>query len=190
MKRIKMIVGLGNKSNQYYNTRHSAGFWFIDAIANFYKTELKFKKKFYGYISSIKLHNKIIYLLRPNLFMNVSGYSVKAVSLFYKISLSEILIVRDELNILPGFFKIKYGRYHNGHNGIKSIINNLKSGSSFFQLCLGIGRPRFQEDVSKYVLSEPNDIEAKKIHRLILRFIFFTKENIYKKEFLKSKIVL
>lgn len=186
-----MIVGLGNPVHQYSKTRHNVGFWFIDMIANFYKTSLQFKKKFFGSIALIKINNNTIYLLQPDLFMNVNGRSVLAFSSFYNIQLSSILIVRDELDLLPGTLKVKYGTSHNGHNGVKSIIYSFKKNSKFMQLCIGIGRPLLKDNVSSFVLNHPNQCEKKLITQAMLKFIFLTKNSIYKKSFLKDiKIIL
>ncbi|VFP81423.1 aminoacyl-tRNA hydrolase [Buchnera aphidicola] len=190
MKKIKMIVGLGNSFHKYYETRHNVGFWFINMLSDFYKSSLKLKKRFLGFISSIKLKNNKIYLLRPNLFMNLNGNSVYALSSFYKIKLSEILIVRDELDLLPGVLKIKIGTSYNGHNGVKSIIDIFKNKSTFMQLNIGIGRPKLKKNVSNFVLNNPSIIEKKMIIKAIFEFIFLTKDNIYKKDFLKNKKIV
>ncbi|MGI4816774.1 MAG: aminoacyl-tRNA hydrolase [Janthinobacterium lividum] len=190
MKTIKMIVGLGNPLNQYHNTRHNVGYWFINMLSDLHKISFKFKKIFSGYISNITVNNHVIYLLRPHVFMNVSGISVGSVSSFYKIDLSDILIVRDELDLFPGTIKIKFGKGHNGHNGVKSIINHFSIKNNFMQLCIGIGRPIQKKNVSTFVLKAPEKIEGNIIKKAILEFILLTKDNIYKKKFLKNKKII
>ncbi|ABJ90599.1 aminoacyl-tRNA hydrolase [Buchnera aphidicola] len=190
MNKIKMIVGLGNSVYKYNQTRHNVGFWYINMLSSFYKTSLKFKKKFSGYVSSFFLNNNKIFLLKPDLFMNLNGYSVFALSSFYKIKLSEILVVRDELDLSPGILKVKYGIGHNGHNGVKSIINTFEKKKPFIQLCIGIGRPEFKKNVSNFVLECPSKIDTINIKKAILKFIFLTKDYIYKKEFLKNKKII
>ncbi|VFP83613.1 aminoacyl-tRNA hydrolase [Buchnera aphidicola] len=189
MSTIKMIVGLGNFSDQYNHTRHNVGYWFIDMLSDFYKISFNFKKKFLGYISNIILNNHKIYFLKPYLFMNLNGHSVHALSHFYKINLSDILIVRDELDLFPGVLKIKFGTSHNGHNGVKSIVNCFVNKNNFMQLCIGIGRPKQKKNVSKFVLSIPDVIEMNMIKKAIFKFILLTKNKIYKKNFLINKMI-
>ncbi|VFP78111.1 Peptidyl-tRNA hydrolase [Buchnera aphidicola (Cinara cuneomaculata)] len=189
MNTIKMIVGLGNYLDQYADTRHNVGHWFINMLSDFYKVSFNFKKKFLGYVSCITLNNNKIYLLRPNLFMNLSGYSVRALSSFYKIDLSEILIVRDELDLIPGIMKIKFGTHHNGHNGVKNILKFLVSKGNFLQLCIGIGRPEQKKNISEFVLKAPNLIEMNMIKKSIFEFILLTKNRIYQKKFLINKTI-
>ncbi|VFP88119.1 Peptidyl-tRNA hydrolase [Buchnera aphidicola (Cinara piceae)] len=190
MNKIKMIVGLGNSFHQYDETRHNVGFWFVNILSDFYQSSFKLKKRFLGFVSSIKLNNNKIYLLKPNLFMNLNGNSVYALSSFYKIKLSEILIVRDELDLFPGVLKIKVGTSDNGHNGVKSIINIFKNKNAFMQLNIGIGRPKLKKNISNFVLDNPSIIEKKMIIKAILEFIILTKNNIYKKDFLKNKKIV
>ncbi len=185
-----MIVGLGNPLNQYCNTRHNVGYWFINMLSNVHKISFKFKKSFLGYVSNITVNNHLIYLLRPHVFMNVSGFSVHAASSFYKIDLSDILIVRDELDLFPGIVKIKFGKSHNGHNGVRSIISHFSSKDDFMQLCIGIGRPTQKKNVSTFVLKKPTKKEGSIIKKAILEFILLTKDYIYKKKFLKNKKII
>ncbi|VFP81047.1 Peptidyl-tRNA hydrolase [Buchnera aphidicola (Cinara kochiana kochiana)] len=189
MSTIKMIVGLGNSLHQYSHTRHNVGHWFVNMLSDFYKISFNFKKKFLGYVSYITVDNNKIYFLRPNLLMNVSGHSVYALSYFYKIALSDILIVRDELDLLPGVLKIKVGVNHNGHNGVKSIVSCFTDKNKFMQLCIGIGRPEQKKYISKFVLNPPNAIEMNMIKKAMFKFILLTKNKIYHKKFLANKII-
>ena len=120
---MKLIVGLGNPGNEYDNTRHNVGFAAVDKIVE--KLELgenrqkKFNAEFYS--------NKDVILIKPLSYMNLSGSVVKAVVDFYKINLSEILVICDDLDIKLGQAKIKVSNSANGHNGIKNIIQCLDS---------------------------------------------------------------
>ncbi len=175
-----MIVGLGNSIHRYLGTRHNVGFWFIDALLDFYKGVLRYKKKFLGFVTSVVIEDNTVYVLKPNLFMNTNGHAVANLSSFYNIQLSEILVVRDELDLLPGELQIKFGIRHNGHNGVKSIIKYFNKKSAFMQLCIGIGRPQSIGSIAKFVLEAPSSEEKKMIKKSIVRFIALNKGELYK----------
>jgi len=120
MHKIKLFVGLGNPGEQYLETRHNVGFWWIDFIGQNHKLSLKNSKKYFGEFSK---HNEDgeVFFLKPSTFMNDSGKSVQALAKFYKIEPEEILVIHDELDIQPGTAKLKLGGGHGGHNGLKSI---------------------------------------------------------------------
>ncbi|WP_343184162.1 aminoacyl-tRNA hydrolase [Buchnera aphidicola (Ceratovacuna keduensis)] len=159
-----MIVGLSNPLKKYYNTRHNVGSWFIRHLSKKFKINLNIKKKFYGYVGLWKYFNSFIYLLIPNIYMNLNGISVYSISSFYKIKSNNILIVQDDLNTSIGKTKfiISYNSY--GHNGIKNIISKFKKNTLFKRICIGIGRPCENNiSLSSYVLSSPSKEEKKSI---------------------------
>nr|WP_041750160.1 aminoacyl-tRNA hydrolase [Buchnera aphidicola] len=172
MKIVKLIVGLGNPYKKFYHTRHNIGMWFVQILANYFQVTLKEKKKFSGKVSNIIIDNQKIYLFQPEIFMNLSGSLVLNIASYYKINLSEILIIRDELDLIPGVLKIIYSSKHNGHNGIRSIISCFKEKSVFMQLCIGIGRPKLKRKIVEFVLNSPNSIEKKLIQQIITNFIY------------------
>ena len=108
MHKIKLFVGLGNPGEQYVETRHNVGFWWIDFIGQNHKLSLKNSKKYFGEFSK---HNEDgeVFFLKPYTFMNDSGKSVQALAKFYKIEPEEILVIHDELDIQPGTAKLKLG---------------------------------------------------------------------------------
>ncbi|XBC39903.1 MAG: aminoacyl-tRNA hydrolase [Buchnera aphidicola (Chaetogeoica yunlongensis)] len=160
MKRVKLIVGLANPIEKYDHTRHNIGAWFIQELAFKYNKKLKKNKKFLGYFSKIDLLSKEIYLLIPNTFMNLSGVSVSSILKYYNIKLNEILVVHDELDLMPGVLKFKLGCSHNGHNGLRNIISILGSNINFLRVRIGIGRPKnIYEKISNFVLSRPTKSE-------------------------------
>jgi len=158
---IKLIVGLGNPGTEYENTRHNAGFWLIDSLATHYgvswKNDLKFKSITAKVISS--LSHQQVWLLKPAVFMNESGISVSRFCFFYKIEPSQVMILHDELDLLPGVIKCKKGGGNAGHNGLKNVQMRLGS-DSFWRIRIGIGHPRTIDTpikkVSDFVLSEPS----------------------------------
>jgi len=166
MHKIKLFVGLGNPGEQYLETRHNVGFWWIDFIGQNHKLSLKNSKKYFGEFSK---HNEDgeVFFLKPSTFMNDSGKSVQALAKFYKIEPEEILVIHDELDIQPGTAKLKLGGGHGGHNGLKSIQTSLGS-NNFWRLRIGIGHPGDKSKVIGYVLNKPPKIEMQLIQESII----------------------
>ncbi len=166
MHKIKLFVGLGNPGEQYVDTRHNVGFWWIDFIGQNHKLSLKNSKKYFGEFSK---HNEDgeVFFLKPSTFMNDSGKSVQALAKFYKIEPEEILVIHDELDIQPGTAKLKLGGGHGGHNGLKSIQTSLGS-NNFWRLRIGVGHPGDKSKVIGYVLNKPSKIEMQLIQESII----------------------
>ena len=149
---IQLIVGLGNPGNEYENTRHNAGFWFIDQLVSQYNLSLKNESKFLGEVAKFNSSSGNIWLLKPTTFMNRSGQSIARLAQFYKIKPEQILVVHDELDLPPGSVKLKQGGGHGGHNGLRDSISQL--GKNFYRLRLGIGHPGNKEQVVGFVLGK------------------------------------
>lgn len=152
---IKLIVGLGNPTAEYENTRHNVGFWFIDQLAWQWKIHLREEKKFFGEVARSGYQGNDIYLLKPNTYMNLSGKAVAALAQFYKIQSDEILVVHDELDIACGKIRLKLGGGNGGHNGLKDIQAKMGT-ANFYRLRLGIGHPGDRNLVVGYVLNKPS----------------------------------
>lgn len=151
MSNIKLIVGLGNPGPEYAQTRHNAGFWFVDELARAGGASLRHEAKFHGMVAKVRLEGREVWLLQPQTFMNRSGLSVVALAQFYRILPDEILVVHDELDIPPGQIKLKQGGGNGGHNGLKDIQSHLTT-PSFWRLRIGIGHPGNKNEVANYVL--------------------------------------
>ena len=164
--KIKMIVGLGNPGAEYEQTRHNAGFWFIDELAWQYKATLKEEKKFFGSVARISISGSDLWLLKPATFMNRSGQAVAALAQFYKIKPEEILVVHDELDIPCGRIKFKLGGGNGGHNGLKDIQARLGT-PDFYRLRLGIDHPGDRNLVVGYVLNKPSPEHRQQIDEAI-----------------------
>lgn len=147
---IDLIVGLGNPGSKYEQTRHNAGFWFVEEIARLKGAHFRPEAKFSGDVCKVVLEGRDIWLLKPNTFMNLSGQSVNKLASFYKIPKDNILVAHDELDLDPGVVRLKTGGGHGGHNGLRDIINHL--GKEFQRLRIGIGHPGSRDDVVDYVL--------------------------------------
>ncbi|MBP6117219.1 MAG: aminoacyl-tRNA hydrolase [Neisseriaceae bacterium] len=158
MSQIKLIVGLGNPGPEYAQTRHNAGFWLVDELAHQWQARFKEEKKFFGEAAKASLPTGDVWLLKPNTFMNRSGQSVLALANFYKILPEEVMVVHDELDLLPGIAKFKKGGGHGGHNGLKDIQAKLSS-PDFWRLRLGIGHPGDKNLVANFVLKKPLSAE-------------------------------
>lgn len=158
MSQIKLIVGLGNPGREYADTRHNAGFWWLDEFAHTQGVNFKADSKFHGLIGRTALHGHEIHLLKPQTFMNVSGRAVGAVAQFYKIEAAQILVVHDELDLPPGSAKLKLGGGHGGHNGLKDIIAHLGT-KDFWRLRIGVGHPGERSEVVNFVLNAPRKEE-------------------------------
>lgn len=164
---IKLIVGLGNPGAQYHQTRHNAGFEYVDELARQYHGQWKHDGKYQADICSILISGQKIWLLKPMGYMNRSGQAVGAFANFYKIPANEILVAHDELDIPPGSARFKLGGGHGGHNGLRDIIARLANNRNFYRLRLGIGHPGHASEVTNYVLSKGRPEERISLERAI-----------------------
>ena len=150
-----ILVGLGNKGSKYENTRHNVGFRLIDELARRWQVKIE-DEKWNSLFIRVQLFGRTIFLLKPMTFMNLSGKSVAAFSQFYKVDINHIMVIHDDLDMVPGRIKLVQGGGTGGHNGIRSLVAHL-GGRDFYRLKIGIGRPG-QNDVpsgfpvEKYVL--------------------------------------
>ena len=164
-----LIVGLGNPGIDYADTRHNAGFWFLDQLSQREKVFFHEEKKFQGEVARVRLAGQDIWLLKPTTFMNRSGQAVVALALYYKILPEEILVVHDELDLMPGCMKLKKGGGNAGHNGLKDITEKL-STPNFWRLRLGTGHPRslgMAQPVADFVLHAPSSEHKEMIQECI-----------------------
>ena len=153
MSKLKLIVGLGNPGQQYAQTRHNAGFWFVERISETFNIAMTLDKKFHGLVGRGIVYGMDIRLLLPHTCMNKSGEAVVPMVNFYGIHNDELLIVHDELDLDVGRMRLKTGGGHGGHNGLRDIVPHI--GADFHRLRLGIGHPGHKSKVSGYVLGKP-----------------------------------
>ncbi len=165
---IRLLVGLGNPGAEYVGTRHNAGFWFIDELARELQATLLPERSYFGLVARVNRPlagvEGPIWLLKPMTFMNLSGKAVGALAHFFKIVPGEILVVHDELDLMPGHVKMKLGGSHAGHNGLKDIHAQLGS-ADYWRLRLGIGHPGVKAEVVDYVLRKPPKEEREAIDK-------------------------
>jgi PTH1 family peptidyl-tRNA hydrolase len=163
----QLIVGLGNPGPEYQDTRHNAGFWWVDELAQRLKLTLQADRAYFGRVARLnRPDDGPLWLLQPQTYMNLSGKSVAALARFFKIEPAQILVVHDELDILPGQLKLKRGGGHGGHNGLRDIHAQLGS-PDYWRLRLGIGHPGVKSEVSDYVLRKPPASERELIEKSI-----------------------
>ncbi|HJV65560.1 MAG TPA: aminoacyl-tRNA hydrolase [Geomonas sp.] len=146
----KLVVGLGNPGPQYSWTRHNAGFMVLDRLSSLAGISVT-RKAFSGLAGDGNWAGERIFLLKPQTFMNLSGRSVAEALRFYKLSLSDLIVIHDDLDIPFGKIRLKEGGGHGGHNGLRSLGQELSS-NAYARIRVGIGRP-VHGDVVNYVLT-------------------------------------
>ena len=161
-----LVVGLGNPGRDYERTRHNAGRMVVDELAR--RRGATFKSKYSGRLTDIRLDGKRVALLAPETYMNDSGKSVAPAVGFYKVPLDQLLVVHDEGDLDLGRIQARLGGGLAGHNGLRSIVQQLGS-QEFLRLRIGVGRPGRGDsrDLADYVLAdfEPEDDAAAIVSR-------------------------
>ena len=155
-------MGLGNPGPEYVLTRHNAGFWFLDALAQKFSLTFSPDKKFQSEVCRYQKGSVDCWLCKPQTYMNDSGIAVQAIAGYYKIPLEQILVVHDEIDLEPGVTRLKKGGGHGGHNGLRDIIQRMGS-SEFLRLRVGVGHPGSKDKVVSYVLGRASAEEENKI---------------------------
>ena len=158
-----LILGLGNPGDEYIYTRHNLGFMFLDKIKKKFSFP-EYKEKFLGYITNKKILDNNVILLKPKTFMNLSGNSLEQVIKFYKLSVKNIIVIHDDLDLEFAKVRVKQNGGHGGHNGIKNIISKI--GNDFTRIKIGIKSIHKVSNPKDYVLEKFNKIEQKEIDSL------------------------
>lgn len=148
---MKLIAGLGNPGPKYAKNRHNIGFMAADAIAR-RNSFSPWQKKFSAEIAEGKLDGERVLLLKPQIFMNESGRAVGEAMRFHKIELPDLVVIYDELDLVPGKLRVKTGGGSGGHNGIRSI--DAHCGKEYRRVRVGIGHPGAKDLVYNYVLGD------------------------------------
>lgn len=147
-----IIVGLGNPEEEYKNTRHNMGFDTINELANQYQIELK-KERFQGIYETGIIEKQKVLLLKPQTYMNLSGKSVKEVIEFYQIPMENLIVIYDDIDINKGMIKIRKKGGPGSHNGMKSVIEEIKT-NDFTRIRVGIGTPEDKRQMISYVIGK------------------------------------
>jgi PTH1 family peptidyl-tRNA hydrolase len=161
---MKVIIGLGNPGKEYEFTRHNIGFLTVDYLSD--ELQIPFNQaKFKGVYGEGRYKNEKVILLKPLTYMNLSGESIRELIDFYKLSIDDLLIIYDDLDLSPGKLKLRYKGGSGGHNGLKSIIHHLKT-EQFKRIRMGIGRP-LQGDIVSHVLGRFPTEEDEQLNEVI-----------------------
>ena len=161
---MKMIVGLGNPGRKYNKTRHNIGFMVIEDFANKNKIKIN-KKKFNGLYEIIDFNDEKVLLLKPQAFINLSGQVIRSFMDYYKIDLSNILIISDDMDLSTGILRLKPNGSSGGHNGLKNIEENLHT-NEYKRLRIGISNNK-DIDSKDYVLGKLSKIELMDIEKTL-----------------------
>ena len=173
MINMKLIVGLGNPGREYDKTRHNIGYMFLDYLNN--NVKFSVNKKMNAMEYSCKINDEKIIYIKPMSFMNNSGIVVKNYVDFYRIDLSDILIIQDDLDMSVGKYKLLFNHGDGGHNGIKNIILNLGS-REFLRLKIGISKADI--NTKDYVLGNFTKSENKILDDTFLKLKDFISDYI------------
>ena len=147
-KKDTYIVGLGNPGKEYINSRHNIGFLLVEKFSKKYNSNFNFKSKFKSLYSEVKLDDLTFKLFMPNTFMNNSGEAVKAIVDWYKVDLNQLIILVDDIDLPLGKVRFRRDGSSGGHNGLKSIIENLHT-QKFKRIKVGIGAPPNVKNIRK-----------------------------------------
>ncbi len=178
---IRLLIGLGNPGEIYHMTRHNTGFYALDKLIKILDISFTFSNKFLGYYAGFK--NRL-HLLKPATYMNNSGQSVHAFMKFHNLNPEQILVIHDELDLMPGRFKFKKNGGLAGHNGLKSVKAAIGS-QNFWRLRIGIGHPNtinVAQRVDSFVLSRPSKKDQESIDNIINHCCNLACERFFSKE--------
>ena len=159
---LKLLVGLGNPGPEHSDTRHNAGFWFLDRLAANFNATFTTDNRFFGQLARVQQNDIDCRLFKPQTYMNNSGRAVLSVANYFKILPEQILVAHDEIDLPPGTVRLKQGGGHAGHNGVRDIIDALGS-RDFNRLRIGVGHPGNKEQVIGSVLGRPSRADKKLI---------------------------
>ena len=162
MNRLRLIVALGNPGAEHLRTRHNAGFWFVDALAQREQARFGIESKLHAETAKLSFEGDSLLLLKPITFMNKSGIAVVSALRYYKIEPEQMLVVHDDLDLPPGAARLKFDGGHGGQNGLRDIFAHLGHGR-FHRLRIGIGHPGHKDRVTSWVLGRPGSNDEQSI---------------------------
>jgi PTH1 family peptidyl-tRNA hydrolase len=161
---MRLVVGLGNPGPGHARNRHNIGFRAVDAIAARYGRG-PFRSRFEGDAAEGQVNGHRVLLFKPMTYMNDSGRAVAAAARFYRIAPADVLVLHDELDLMPGRVRVKAGGGHAGHNGLRSLEAHI--GDGFNRVRLGIGHPGDKDRVTGYVLQDFAEAEEPWVEGLV-----------------------
>ena len=154
MANLRLLVDLGNPGAEHLRTRHNAGFWFIDALAQAQGARFGMESKLHGETAKAVVDGQPLWLLKPTTYMNKSGIAIASALRYWKIEPEEMLVAHDDLDLPAGTARLKFDGGHGGQNGLRDTFAHLGHGK-FHRLRLGIGHPGDKNRVTSWVLGRP-----------------------------------
>ncbi len=164
---MRVVVGLGNPGARYARTRHNVGFDVVDALAERHRVELK-EKRFKGILGKGRIGSEVVWLCKPQTFMNLSGDCVGPLAGFFKVSPEDIVVVHDDLDLPHAVVRAKLGGGHGGHNGLRDLSKKLPS-ADYLRVRVGVGRPDGPMDPAAWVLARWTPDQDRLVPALIER---------------------
>ena len=149
-----LVVGLGNVGDRYVGTRHNAGFWYVEGLAERFGEAFRDDRRLPGALARIQRPGRDVRLLKPGSLMNRSGTPTAALARYHRIEPARILVAHDDLDLPPGSVRVKFGGGHGGHNGLRDLDSRLGT-REYWRLRIGIGHPGERSEVTAYVLRRP-----------------------------------
>jgi PTH1 family peptidyl-tRNA hydrolase len=170
MEPLHLIVGLGNPGAEYKKTRHNAGFLVVEKLAVRWRAGWKNERKFNARLACIDRDGRRVLLCQPQTFMNASGEAVGALTEFYRLPRTRILVVVDDADLPLGSIRLRPGGSSGGHHGLESIEQHLGS-REFARLRLGIGRRDGAREITDYVLGRFDPAEKALVAEVLDRAV-------------------
>jgi PTH1 family peptidyl-tRNA hydrolase len=164
---VKIIVGLGNPGIQYRMTRHNIGFQVVDRLAQISHLSIR-TKRFNSLYGTGRIDSQQVVLAKPSTFMNRSGEAVNKAADFFHLSVEDLVVVHDDLDLPFGRLRFKRRGGDGGHQGVRSIIE-VTGENNFLRLKVGIGRPPWGMDPTEYVLEAFDKIEQSHLDQILLQ---------------------
>lgn len=173
---MKLIIGLGNPGKEYLKTRHNVGFMVLEYLQKKLLTSgisnWELSKKFNAEICGLTLNNQKIILAKPMTFMNASGEATQLITHFYKLTERDLIVVHDDKDLKLGDIRVQTDRSSAGHNGVKSIIEQLNT-QNFTRIRVGVAsqNEKSMKDAAKFVLNKFGLLERKKVEEVIKKSV-------------------
>lgn len=162
---LQLVVGLGNPGAEHEDTRHNAGFWFVDGLAGRHDAPLKHERRFNADAGRATIAGTALWLLKPMGYMNRSGQSVRSFCEYFQIPVERVLVVHDELDLPVGVARLKHGGGAGGHNGLRDVIAHI--GEEFWRIRIGVGHPGQRDEVIDYLLQRATAADERLIREAI-----------------------